>query len=490
MLFNSTEFGVFFAIVLAINWLVSGNLPVRNLVLLACSMLFYGMFHYSFCLYLGVLIVLSYGAARIIAGIEQENKRFAMLVTTSVLLSVGLLYTKYSSFLLSGIPTLAGWQASALHILTPVGISFYTFTMLGYVLDVYYERIEPEKNILTYASFVSFFPHLLMGPIAASTELLPQFRHKPKISINAVDEGIGEFLWGLFKKVVVADNISKAVSYCFSANNDDLTGSSLFVGAVLFGIYVYADFSGYSSMARGAAKLLGFELLQNFRTPFFSTSVSEYWRRWHISLNNWLTAYIYNPLSYSMKRWGRVGVLLAIFITFFISGVWHGAGWQFIIFGLLNGLAIIYEILTKNVREKLAAKLPKRLYAVFSNLIVLLFMHLSWVFFRVDNATQGVTIISRIYSSSLFSLPESFVTGYLVWCVPLLVVEWVQRNGSYVMDVQQWMPVRITVKNRKQKKKVMLLHYIIKVLLYLMLVAAIYFFHKQMSASEYYYFKF
>lgn len=490
MLFNSTEFAVFFAIVLATNWLVSRNLPVRNLVLLVSSMLFYGMFHYSFCLYLGVLIALSYGAARIIAHVEHENKRFTMLVTTTIVLALGLLYTKYSSFLLGDIPALAGWQASVLHILTPVGISFYTFTMLGYVLDVYYESIEPEKNILTYASFVSFFPHLLMGPIASSTELLPQFRCKPQITLNAADEGIGEFLWGLFKKVVVADNLEKAVSYCFSANNEDLSGSSLFVGGILFGIYIYSDFSGYSSMARGTAKLLGFNLAQNFRTPFFSTSVSEYWRRWHISLSNWLTAYIYNPIVYTLKRWGVKGVLLGIFITFFVSGIWHGAGWQFIVFGVLNGLAIIYEILTKSFREKMAKALPRTVHTLLSNIIVLLFMHISWVFFRAANVRQGAGIMSRIYSASLFTLPEAFVAEYLLWGVPVLVVEWVQRKGSYLMDIQQWMPVRITTKNRTQKKKVMLLHYIIKVVLYLLLIAAIYLFHRKTNTNEYYYFKF
>lgn len=490
MLFNSTDFGIFFAIVLAMNWLVAGNKQARNLVLLACSMLFYGMFHYSFCIYLAVVIVLSYGAARVIAGIQKERKRFAMMLTTVVVLSLGLLYTKYSNFLLDGVPGLSGWQSSAMHILTPVGISFYTFSILGYVLDVYYESIEPENNLLTYAAFVSFFPHLLMGPIAASTDLLPQFSKKPHISVNAVDEGIGEFLWGLFKKAVVADNIEKAVSYTFSANNEDLTGSSLFVGGVLFGIYIYSDFSGYSSMARGAAKLLGFNLVHNFRTPFFSTSVSEYWRRWHISLSNWLTAYIYNPFVFALKSWGRMGVLLGVFVTFFISGVWHGAGWQFIIFGVLNGLAIIYEIATKDFRDKLAKRIPARIHSFFSGFAMLIFMHVSWVFFRANDAKQGAEIVSRIYSASLFTIPESFVTEYLIWGIPMLAIEWVQRKGSYILDIQQWMPVRITTKDRGQKKNVMRLHLVLKVLLYTLLALAIYLFQKKMNTKEYYYFKF
>ncbi len=406
------------------------------------------------------------------------------------LISVGLFYTKYSGLFFSGIKGLEQWQATVLHILVPVGISFYTFAVIGYVLDIYYESIAAERNYLTYATYISFFPQLLSGPIPSAATILPQFNKKPQVTVNSVAKGVGEFLWGLFKKRVVADNISMAVSFCFSANNEDLNGSSLFIGAALFGVSIYADFSGYSSMARGCAKLLGIDLVQNFNMPLFSTSVSEYWRRWHISLTTWLYSYIYNPLVFGLKRWGKWGVIAGVFITFLISGIWHGAGWQYIIFGVVNGLAIIYEILTGSARKKLFGRLPVWLNAVLSNLLVLVFMLLSWIFFRANSVEQAVNIISRICSASLFSAPDTFVLQYVKWCAPLIIIEWIQRKGAYAMDLQQWLPTRVIKKDQIQDPKIFRLHIAMKIVLYILLSASIFIFCKKVNMAEYYYFKF
>lgn len=490
MLFNTLEFGIFFAIVFTLNWALSRDVRVRNLILLASSMVFYAMLDYTFPVYLMALIGVSYGMARVIEKQQNERKRKWLLTATLVVLSAGLVYTKYSEFILGNITGLAQWQASALGILIPVGISFYTFAVIGYVLDVYYESIEVERNFLTYATYISFFPHLLAGPIPAATTLLPQFNNKPRLSTNLVIEGISEFLWGLFKKMVIADNILIAVNYCFSANNDDLSGSSLFVGAALFGAYIYADFSGYSEMARGCAKLLGIDIVRNFNTPFFSTSVSEYWRRWHISLTNWLNAYIYGPITFGLMRWGKAGVLITVFLTFLISGIWHGAGWQYIIFGVINGLAIIFEIVTKDVRAKIFGKLPRMLNNVISNFFVVVFMLVAWVFFKADGLPHAMNILKRICSASLFTAPESFVAQYLVWVLPMVVVEFVQQRGKYILDVQQWLPVKVTRKDRDQRKKINYLHIAICVVLLAVTILCIYLFHKKVNMAEYYYFKF
>lgn len=490
MFFNTKEFAIFFLVVLTLNWLVHKNGNARNLVLLAASLFFYGWLHVSFPFYLMALISISFLFGRLIQRTEHERKRWLWLLAGTLVLSAGLLYTKYSSFVLGNISGLSRWQATSLGILVPVGISFYTFAVLGYLLDVYYESIEAEKDYVVYATYISFFPHLLSGPIPAATTLLPQFLRKPTISVNAVAEGIGEFLWGLFKKMVVADNISLAVSLCFSKNNEDLSGSSLFVGAALFGISIYADFSGYSSMARGCAKLLGIDLVQNFNMPLFSTSVSEYWRRWHISLTTWLNAYVYNPMVFKLKKWGKTGVIIGIFITFLISGIWHGAGWQYIIFGVLNGLAIIYEILTKDIRQKTLGKLPRVLNAIISNMLVIIFMLISWIFFRATTVPQAMNMIGRIFSRSFFTLPDMYIVSYLKWCLPLLLVEWIQRKGKYAMDIQQWLPTKVTRKDKNQKRNITRIHISIKIILYVILGLSIYFFHKKVNLAEYYYFKF
>ena len=490
MLFSSIEFAIFFIIVCALYWATYKWRHVQNFILFAASMYFYAQLHYSFPIYIICMAGISYLFANIIEKKENERKRKRWLIAGICTVSLGLIYTKYSGFLLGSFRGLEQWQSTALHILTPVGISFYTFAMLGYMLEVYYENIPAERNFLTYASYISFFPHLLSGPIASSLTVLPQFSKKPVLTIASADEAIGEFIWGLFKKMVVADNISLAVSLCFSSNNSDLNGSSLYVGAVLFGVQIYADFSGYSSMARGCAKMLGIDLVQNFHTPLFSKSVSEYWRRWHISLTTWFNSYIYNPIVFSIMRWGKWSVIIGLMLTFLISGIWHGAGWQYIIFGVVNGLALVYEMLTKKLREKIFGKLPKIINTFISRFLVLNFMIFSWIFFRANSVKEAVDIISRIFSKSFFEAPTPFVLKYLVWIIPLIVIEWIQRNGTYTMDMLQWLPTKVTHKNKPQKQNLKWMHIAIKITIYVLLGISIYLFYKKQNMAEYYYFKF
>ena len=489
MLFNTQGFALFFAVILACYWLLFKWRQLQNLLLLGGSMYFYAQLHYSFPIYLSAIIIVSYLFGNLIEKTENQTQRKTLLVTGLCIVSAGLVYTKYSGLFFSGIKGLEQWQASMLHILTPVGISFYTFSTLGYITDVYRRKISAEKNLLTYATYISFFPHLLSGPIPSAATILPQFSKKATVSLSYIDESVGEIVWGLFKKMVVADNISLAVSFCFS-QYQDLNGSTLFIGVMLFGIQLYADFSGYSSIARGLAGLMGIELIQNFRLPFSSKSVTEYWRRWHISLTNWFYEYIYNPLVVTFRHLDRWSIVLSLMITFFISGLWHGAGWQFVVWGLLHGLAMVYEALTRKQRKQLSKKMPSFLYNICCNLLVLLFLGFAWVFFRAASVGDAMHILSRIFSTSILSSPTQYVAKYISWCLPLLAIEWIQRKGEYSMDIHQWrIPERITG-NTTSPQNAAWINYSIKVCLYLLVCTGIYLLHKNQDAAEYYYFKF
>ncbi len=483
MLFNTKEFALFFCVVLSLYWLLFKWHTLQKITLLAASMYFYAHLHYSFPIYLSALIIISYSFAVAIEKNENQLQRKALLVTGLCIISAGLVYTKYSTLFFSNIKGLEHWQASALHILVPVGISFYTFSTLGYLTDVYRRKINAERNLLTYASYISFFPHLLSGPIPAAQTILPQFSTKATVTISGIDESIGEIVWGLFKKMVVADNISLAVSYCF-AQYHELAGSTLFIGVVLFGVQLYADFSGYSSMAKGFAGLLGIELVQNFNLPFSSKSLTEYWRRWHISLTNWFYEYIFNPTIVACRDWGKGAVVFALMLTFFISGFWHGAGWQFVIWGLLHGIVMSYEALTSKRRKKLSKKRPF-LYGLVSHVFVLLFLCFAWVFFRAANVHDAFAILSRIGSAGIITAPEEYVVKYIPWCIPLFVVEWLQRKGTYTMDMQQW-HIGETLSSRHAKQ----INMAVKICLYTLVCVAIFFFYKKQNTAEYYYFKF
>lgn len=487
MLFNTKEFAAFFAVIFVIYWLLFKWRNLQNLLLLAGSMYFYAQLHYSFPIYLTAIIITSYLLSYFIGKNENHLQRKTLLVTGLCIISAGLLYTKYSGLFFIGIKGLEQWQASVLHILTPVGISFYTFSTLGYITDVYRRKIPAEKNLLTYATYISFFPHLLSGPIPSAATILPQFSKKAEVSLSSIDESVGEILWGLFQKMVVADNISLAVSFCFS-QSQELNGSTLFIGVALFGIQLYADFAGYSNIAKGVAGLLGITLLQNFRLPFSSKSVTEYWRRWHISLTNWFYEYIFNPIVVTYRNWGIGAVVFGLMLTFSISGLWHGAGWQFVVWGLLHGAAMVYEALSKRQRKRLSKSIPAFIYNAASNLFVLLFLGFAWVFFRADSVRSAGSILSRIFSKSIAAAPTPYVAKYLLWCLPLIIIEWLQRKGAYTMDITQWIPKRAA--DTATAGKTAKINYAIKACLYLLLCISIYLLYKKQNTAEYYYFKF
>ncbi len=472
VLFNTKDFALFFAIILAVYWLVWRWQHVRNVFLLLASGYFYYRFRNTLPFYLYSIIGVSYLSGLVMSRTAPQGKRKALLTATIVILGLGLAYIKYSGLLLGNIPGMTQWQASAMHIITPIGISYFTFSTIGYITDVYRRTIVAETNFIVYASYISYFPHILCGPIASAAGLLPQFKNPVKPTIAVIEASVAEILWGLYKKMVVADNIAVMVNYCF-ANYKDQTGSTLFLGVTLFSFFIYADFSGYSEIARGTSRLLGIELVKNFKMPFFSRNPGEMWRRWHTSLRKWMLDYIYLPLGGA--KVGKTKYMLIIFFIFCFSGLWHGANITFVCWGVLNGLYFfVYLFSNSFTRYKdLPGKgklLPnaKELLQMFITFNLATIMR---IFFRSPNMEVATGFFMKIMSASMFAPPLMVVVRKYVWCLPMLAIEWVQREKDYVLQLPR-VPA------------------IARIGVYLLLISAIWYFCPKQSATECYYFKF
>jgi D-alanyl-lipoteichoic acid acyltransferase DltB (MBOAT superfamily) len=314
-----------------------------------------------------------------------------------------LVIFKYLGFFTEIISQITGLfflnsQFLVLNLILPIGISFYTFQSIGYSLDVYYGVRKSEKHFGYFALFVSFFPQILAGPIGRSTELLPQF-HSPTIFCwKNVGYGLQRFIWGLFKKVVIADRLGVYVNDIYG-NIPDYQGSVLWLGTILYAFQLYADFSGYTDMAIGIARFFGYKLSENFNFPFISKSVTEFWRRWHISLSAWLRDYLFVPLQFSKKKWKKWATIYALFLTFVICGLWHGAKFTFVIFGVLQGLALAYEMFTRDQREIWRKKINSHLYNFSSWVLTFSFTLISFVFFRAENTADAFMLLQKQFTS-------------------------------------------------------------------------------------------
>lgn len=333
MLFNSIDFAIFLPIVFLLYWfVVNKNLKHQNILILVASYVFYGWWDWRFLSLILFSTIVDYSIGISLSKQENQTKR-KILLWTSILVNVGFLgFFKYYNFFLDNFVTAYSFfghpmSASSLNIILPVGISFYTFQTLSYTIDVYNRKLEPTKDFVVFAAFVSFFPQLVAGPIERAKHLLPQFYVKRTFEYSKAIDGLRQILWGLFKKIVIADNCAKFVSLIFD-NSTEYSGSTLVLGLVLFTFQVYCDFSGYSDIAIGTSRLFGFNLMQNFNFPYFSRDFAEFWRRWHISLSTWFRDYLYIPLGGSR---GGVGMKIRnTFVIFIVSGFWHGANWTFI----------------------------------------------------------------------------------------------------------------------------------------------------------------
>lgn len=372
---------------------------------------------------------------------NQENQlKRKYLLWLSIIVNLGFLgFFKYCNFFIDNFNTAFTFfgsdiQANSLNIILPVGISFYTFQTLSYTIDVYKRKLEPTSDFISFAAFVSFFPQLVAGPIERASNLLPQFYVKRNFDYAKAIDGLKQILWGLFKKVVIADNCAEVANQIFN-NHLDQSGSTLLLGAIFFTFQIYGDFSGYSDIAIGTARLFGFNLRKNFSFPYFSRDIAEFWRRWHISLSTWFRDYLYIPLGGS-----KGGTLMRIrntFIIFIVSGFWHGADWTFIAWGALNALYIMPSIVYKTNRKNLdmvaqGRKFPSIKEFVQVSLTFMLTVF-AWIFFRAQDMTHAMDYIAGIFSKSLFSAPEHFsiVDGALI--STFMIVEWIGRENEYAI---------------------------------------------------------
>jgi alginate O-acetyltransferase complex protein AlgI len=442
MLFTSFAFLLFLPSVFILYWFVfNKSLSIQNSLLLLASYFFYGWWSYKF---LGLLILstlLDYFYGFSVA--SSNRKKAKLFLVLSIVNNLGVLAIfKYYNFFAKQLQDVLQSinikiDPLLLHVALPVGISFYTFHGLSYVFDIYRKKQTPVKNFVDYAVFVCFFPLLVAGPIERAGHLLPQVQIKRKFKYSQAVEGCKLIVWGLFKKIVIADTLSSTVDTIFSSYRQQ-SGVSLIIGAVLFSFQIYTDFSGYTDIALGVAKLFGFELLSNFKFPYFSRDIAEFWRRWHISLSSWFRDYIYIPLGGSKE--GRLKAIRNVFIIFLISGFWHGANWTYICWGLIHACLFLPLLLVnknrKHISEVVAShtKLPT-LKEFFQILVTFAFVTLAWIFFRAPSIYIAIDYLKTMVVSfchdpkQLFSLPQGNKEA-LLYCVIFVALDWYLRHDE------------------------------------------------------------
>lgn len=399
MLFNSLSFLIFFPIVTFLYFLLPHR--YRWTLLLLASVFFYMAFVPAYILILGMLIIIDYFAGRWIERAHPERKKVFLIISIMATGAV-LFFFKYVDFFAVNLNALAGlldWNYSLdlLHIALPLGLSFHTFQSLSYVIEVYRGKQKAERHFGHYSLYVMFYPQLVAGPIERPQHLLPQLQARQTFDYQHVVSGLKRMLWGLFKKVVIADRLAFFTGSVF-ANPAHFEGITLLAAAVYFAIQIYCDFSGYVDIALGSAKVMGIELTENFNRPYAARSVSEFWRRWHISLSSWVRDYIFLPLAIRWRSWKLGGIIGATTVTFIILGLWHGANWTFLVFGLLHGLAVSAELLTKKIREKLSLKLNRFLVWGIGLVYTFAFWSFSLIFFRAQSLTDAFYIVSHLFS--------------------------------------------------------------------------------------------
>ncbi len=443
MYFNSIDFAIFLPIVFSIYWFFKSQYKIQNLIIVIASYVFYGWWDWRFLLLIIFSSLVDYLVGLFLIKEENRVKR-KLLLWISIIVNLGLLifFKYYNFFLESFISAFAFFgneiNPTSLNIILPVGISFYTFQTLSYTIDIYKSKIEPTKDFIVFSAFVSFFPQLVAGPIERATNLLPQFYKRRIFNYNKAVDGLRQILWGLFKKIVIADNCAEYADWIFS-NSTSASGSTLVFGVIFFTFQIYGDFSGYSDIAIGTSRLFGFNLMRNFAFPYFSRDIAEFWRRWHISLSTWFRDYMYIPMG-----GGKGGVVSRVrntFIIFIVSGFWHGANWTFIAWGLLNAIYFLPLLLLNKNRRNMEVVALNKLFPTFNEVLKILFTFgltvLAWVFFRAENITQAIEIIFTIFSKSLFSVPHFFNSGNVFTLISLiiifLIIEWLGRNSEFAI---------------------------------------------------------
>ncbi|GAA5219827.1 MBOAT family O-acyltransferase [Membranihabitans marinus] len=446
MLFNSIDFAIFLPIVFTLYWyLGKNNVRLQNYIVVLASYFFYGSWDWRFLLLILFSTLVDYSVGRRLGIEERPNKR-KFLLWISLIVNLGMLgFFKYFNFFQDNFIaafTFMGRdiQANSLNIILPVGISFYTFQTLSYTIDVYKKRLNPTRDLMAFTAFVSFFPQLVAGPIERASHLLPQFYKDRIFDYSKAVDGMRQILWGLFKKIVIADNAAQLANEIFN-NSSDYPGSTLLLGAIFFAFQIYGDFSGYSDIAIGTARLFGIDLRQNFAFPYFSRDIAEFWRRWHISLSSWFKDYLYIPLGGS--RNGKWLSIRNIFIIFLVSGFWHGANWTFIVWGGLHALFYLPIFLFKINRKNTDVVASDNIFPTFLELYQMIFTFglttLAWIFFRANDLNHGISYFLTIFSSSFFTLPrinysKMLILPLIAMIIGFIFIEWIGRKDKYAIE--------------------------------------------------------
>jgi D-alanyl-lipoteichoic acid acyltransferase DltB (MBOAT superfamily) len=451
MTINSVRFLLFFLIVFFVYYIpLKEKIKAQNILLFAASYVFYGIADWRMLPLLIAVTAVFYWLGLSIDGANKTAPRKAALLTTAgvVLAAALLLYFKYLNFFISSFARL--FESFGLHvnittfnIIMPVGISFFTFRLISYVVDIYRERIKPVRSIVTFAVYPSFFPTMMAGPIDRPGTFIPQLEKKRAFDYALAVDGCRQILFGLFKKAVVADNAGVLVDYTWGAVQT-VPAFDLLSKCFLYAVQLYADFSGYSDMSIGVGKLLGFRITVNFKYPYFSKNITEFWRKWHISLTSWLTDYVFMPLNVTFRNFGKCGTVFAVLINFILVGLWHGAKWTYVVFGLYHGLLYIPFVLGGAFGRKNKQRKIKPVFAPVTNFASVLgtfiLVSFSLIIFRAESLEAALFVIRRIFSPSVFTLPvhapvNIWNFAYLCVSIPVLFIsEWINRKEEYALS--------------------------------------------------------
>ena len=445
MLFNSLEFLWFLPVVFTAYWLLNRHLRLQNLMIVIASYVFYGWWDWRFLLLMTFTSVWSYVVGVLEFGRWQNEKGSKALLTISLIVNLGILGVfKYYNFFVDSflaaanacLPSELVPRISSLNVILPVGISFYTFQALSYTIDVYRRQIVPTKDPVAFFAFISFFPQLVAGPIERATNLLPQFLKPRQFDYVLAVDGCRQMLWGLFKKIVMAETCGKVADSIF-ANVGNEGGFMLWIGAVLFAFQIYGDFSGYSDVAIGCSRLFGFRLMRNFAFPYFARDIAEFWRRWHISLTTGFRDYLYIPLGGS--RCGLTRKIRNTFVIFLVSGFWHGANWTFVIWGFVHACLFLPLLVFGKNRKYLGpvaeGRLLPSLGELFGMILTFVTVVLAWVFFRASDLSAALLYLKGMFATvGSMQMPLRDLTP-LMWSAVVMIVEWVNRDGQHGLSI-------------------------------------------------------
>ncbi len=445
MIFNSFEYILFLPIVFLLYWFVFKQTKIQNGLIVVASYIFYGSWDYRFLFLIAFTTLCSFVAGILIAkNLNKEGSQAKYICVLNAVINLLILgvFKYYNFFVNSFVDFMSLFNVkmhiSTLSIILPVGISFYTFQAISYSIDVYKRKIEATHDIISFFAFISFFPQLVAGPIERASNLLPQFFTQRVFDYNKAVDGMRQILWGLFKKIVIADNCAEFVDYAFT-NYQENNGATLALASVFFALQIYGDFSGYSDIAIGTGKLFGITLRDNFRTPYFSRDVAEFWKRWHISLNKWFVDYVYIPLGGS--RTSNLKVVRNVFVIFLLSGLWHGANWTYVVWGAYHAILfvplIMLDLNKRNsgiVAEDSWYPKPKEVLSILGTFLL---VTIGWVIFRSDNIGVAFDILHKIFNFASWRKVDLHLTyeiPTIVAIVLCILVEWINRKRVHSFD--------------------------------------------------------